>query len=113
MDARPSTLCRWVSGPIILIWDRSSVHRSRVAKEFLAQYPHIQTEWLPPYALELNPEEHCGGNIKRRMRNGVYHSKAKTRKQDPEFARLRKRPDLVPGFFQHTASNLTTYGEDQ
>lgn len=100
-------LCRWVRGPMILIWDRSPVHRSNVVKDFLARHPNIHIEWLPPYAPELNPEEYCHGNVKRRMRNGVYHSKAEIRKHlDAGFARLRKRPDILLGCFQHAGLEL-------
>jgi transposase len=100
-------LCRWVTGPMILIWDRSAVHRSKVVKDFLAQHSNIHIEWLPPYAPELNPEEYCHGNVKQRMRNGVYHSKAEIRKHlDAGFARLRKRPDILLGCFQHAGLEL-------
>lgn len=98
--------CR-VSGPIILIWDRSPVHRSNAVKAFLTEYPDIRVEWLPPYAPELNPEEYCHGNVKRRMQNGVYYSKTEIRKHlDLGFARLRKQPDIVLGFFQHAGLEL-------
>jgi hypothetical protein len=43
--------------PLIVIWDRSSTHRSSVVKEYLAMDRETMIEWLPPYAPELNPEE--------------------------------------------------------
>jgi transposase len=98
---------RWIEGPIILIWDRSSVHRAKDVTAFLAQHPDIHIEWLPPYAPELNPEEYCHGNVKRRLRNGVFHSRSEIRKHlDNGFARLRKRPDLLLGCFQHAGLEL-------
>jgi transposase len=100
-------LRRWVQGTIILIWDRSPVHRAKRVKAFLTQHPDIHIEWLPPYAPELNPEEYCHGNVKSRMRNGVYHSKAEIRKHlDNGFARLRKRPDILLGCFRHAGIKL-------
>lgn len=98
---------RHVRGPFILIWDRSPVHRAKVVQAFLAQHPDIHVEYLPPYAPELNPEEYCHGNVKGRMRNGVYHSKVEIRQNlDAGFARLRKRPDILLGCFQHAGLQL-------
>lgn len=98
---------RHVQGPFILIWDRSPVHRAKAVKAFLAQHPEIHVEYLPPYAPELNPEEYCHGNVKDRMRNGVYQSKAEIRKNlDAGFARLRKRPDILLGCFMHAGLQL-------
>jgi transposase len=99
---------RHMNKPFILIWDRSRTHRSNLVKTYLADHPEIHREYLPPYAPELNPEEYCHGNVKRRMKNGIYHSKSEIRKNlDLGFARLRKRPDILLGFFQHAGLKLT------
>ena len=67
-------------------------------------------EHLPPYAPELNPEEYCHGNVKRRMKNGIYHSKSEIRKNlDNGFARLRKRPDILLGCFRHAGFNINQF----
>jgi transposase len=98
---------RHIPRPIILIWDRSRAHRANLVKEYLAQHPDIHMEYLPPYAPELNPEEYCHGNVKRRMKNGIYHSKSEIRNNlDSGFARLRKRPDILLGCFRHAGLNL-------
>jgi len=70
-------LRRHIKDPFIMIWDRSSTHRAKVVKAYLEKYPDIHIEYLPPYAPELNPEEYCHGNVKRRMKNGVYRSRQK------------------------------------
>jgi transposase len=91
-----------VCGPMILIWDRLQVHRSKPVKSFLAEHPEIDVEWLPAYAPELNPEEDCHGNIKQHMRNASPETEAEIRLQaDRGFARLRRRPDLLLSFFHH------------
>lgn len=101
-------LRRHIKDPFIMIWDRSSTHRAKVVKAYLEKYPDIHIEYLPPYAPELNPEEYCHGNVKRRMKNGVYRSKAEIRKNlDAGFARLRKRQDILIGCFQHAGLDLT------
>ncbi len=48
-------LHRQLGRPLILVWDRWSVHRS--AARQLARYGWLQIEYLPPYAPELNPVE--------------------------------------------------------
>jgi transposase len=98
---------RHLRGPFILIWDRSRTHRAKIVKAFLEQHPEIQVEYLPAYAPELNPEEYCHGNVKRRMKNAIFHSKVEIRNAlDLGFSRLRKRPDILLGCFQHAGLKL-------
>jgi hypothetical protein len=79
-----------------------------MVKEYLEKYPEIHVEYLHPYAPELNPEEYCHGNVNYGMKNGVFISKAEIRKTlDAGFARLRKRQDILHGFFQHAGLDLT------
>jgi len=47
-------------------------------KAFLEKHPNIHVEYLPAFAPELNLEEYCHGNVKRRMKNAVLHSKRKS-----------------------------------
>ena len=51
---------RWV-----LIWDRWNVHKSKVVRNYLESHAdHIQVEWLPAYAPELNPAEQVWNHAK-------------------------------------------------
>jgi transposase len=71
-------------------------------KEYVAAHPAIAVEWLPPYAPDLNPEEGCHGNVKQHLRNAISGSLSAIRTQvDRGFARRRRRPDLLLGFFRH------------
>ena len=100
-------LVRNIPGPILLIWDRSRTHRAKLVKAFLKEHPNVHVEYLPAYAPELNPEEYCHGNIKRRMKNAILNSKVEIRSGlDQGFSRLRKRPDILLGFFQHAGLKL-------
>ena len=95
-------LRRRITGPMIIVWDGLQVHRSGPVKAFLAEHPEIDVERLPSYAPELNPEEECHGNVKQRMRNSHPETEEEIREQaDRGFARLRRRPDLLLGFFRH------------
>ena len=62
---------RYLPNRWILIWDRASIHRDRRVKAYLTAHPEISVEWLPAYAPELNPEEYCPGNVKRRLKNAT------------------------------------------
>jgi transposase len=100
-------LRRHIQKPIILIWDRSPVHRAKIVTAYLEKHPEIHREHLPGYAPELNPEEYCHGNVKRRLKNAIFYSKSEIRYGlDRGFSRLRKRPDILLGCFQHAGLNL-------
>ena len=98
---------RHISKPMILIWDRSPVHRAKVVTTYLEKHPDIHREYLPGYAPELNPEEYCHGNVKRRLKHAIFRSKSEIRcGLDRGFSRLRKRPDILLGCFQHAGLKL-------
>ena len=52
-------LVRHIDRPLLIVWDRLPAHRSRLVQEFIElSEGHIATEYLPPYAPELNPVEY-------------------------------------------------------
>jgi transposase len=80
----------------VLIWDRARIHTSAKTQNFLTEHPEIRIEWLPPYAPELNAEEYCHGQIKRRLKNATPADDAQLcMLLDTGFAWLRRRPDLI------------------
>jgi transposase len=95
-------LRRHLQRPLLVIWDRLGAHRSKEVKEYLASHPEISIEWLPPYAPDLNPEEGCHGNVKQHLLNQAPENEEEIRESaDRGFARLRRRHDLLLGFFRH------------
>ena len=46
-----------VPGQLIVLWDRGSMHKGEPIRALLAKYPRLHTEFLPPYAPQLNPVE--------------------------------------------------------
>lgn len=92
-------LLRHLPKGFILICDQAPIHTSKVALWFLWAHPEIVVEPLPKYAPELNPEEYCHGNVKRRLTNVVPADQtAMCKALDRGFARLRRRPDLLLSF---------------
>jgi transposase len=58
------TILRRLRRPIILVMDRWQVHRAG-AHRFLHRFPkHVQIEWLPAYAPDLNPVEQVWNRTK-------------------------------------------------
>ena len=52
-------LVRHIQHPMLIVWDRLPAHRSRLVREFIElSEGHIETEYRPPYAPELNPVEY-------------------------------------------------------
>lgn len=50
--------------PLVICWDRWSVHRSAARKLAATRLANIDIEWLPAYALGLNPAEPRWGHTK-------------------------------------------------
>ena len=93
---------------VILVWDRSSVHRS-AAKFFEREHPEwFQFEWLPAYAPDLNPTEQIWNHAKysdlanfipkdvTHLNNAVERS----------FRTQQESPTLLKSFFQYTGLDL-------
>jgi len=57
-------LRRHLGGPLLVVWDRWSVHRGKQVRQFLQRQDLIHTEWLPPYAPDLNPMDKGWGWMK-------------------------------------------------
>src|SRR5262249_29303395 len=58
-------LGRHIPGPMTVVWDRSNIHdRSKAVRAYLARHPEIETEPLPGYVPEANPDESVWGHAK-------------------------------------------------
>lgn len=57
---------RQIPGKLLIIWDGSPIHRSRVVKEFLkgGASSWLKLEQLPGYGPELNPDEGVWKHLK-------------------------------------------------
>lgn len=63
-------LFRHLRGPIVLLWDRSLIHRGKTVRILLSRRKRVEEEWLPAYAPELNPAEYVWAQSKRKLANG-------------------------------------------
>lgn len=54
-----SALRRQIPRPLLIIWDGSKIHKSKVVRQYIEREDvDIQLEYLPAYAPELNPVEY-------------------------------------------------------
>ena len=96
-------LLRHLPGRLLIIWDRSKTHRSRLVGEFVAgQRGRLALDYLPAYAPELNPVEYIWGYWKHHELPNFcphdfsqlsYHARHTLR-------RMRRRPTLVMAFWE-------------
>lgn len=92
-----------IPGDLLVIWDGSPTHRSRVIKDFLATTQgRLLLERLPAYAPELNPVEYLWGHWKQHelpnfcpMNFGELSFQAKR-----ALRRMRRRPSLITAFWK-------------
>jgi len=91
-------LLRHIGRPLLILWDRLPAHRSRRVREFLElSAGHIATEYLPPYAPELNRVEYSWAYSKQHELPNVcpkdYGALNQRARQAP-----RRKPRLIPAF---------------
>ena len=98
-----SALARHLRGPIVLLWDRFTPHKSRKMNAYLAAHPHIHPEFFPPYAPELNPTERVGGYMKLNpMANDPALQLDDLTRSTRRHARsVQRKESLLRAFFKH------------
>ena len=112
-------LVRHIDRPLLIVWDRLPVHRSRLVREFIElSEGHIATEYLPPYAPELNPVEYIWAYWKQHELPNVCPKdywelderarKAKDYWELDERARkalrrMRRKPRLITAFWKQSS----------
>jgi transposase len=89
----------------ILLWDRLPAHRGALVQQWIAsQSSWLTTEFLPPYAPELNPVEYFWSHLARTdMAQFVGEDLHAVRRQARKAAcRVRYRPNLGKAFLKHS-----------
>jgi transposase len=98
-------LVRHVGGRLLVIWDRSMIHRRAAVKEFLGSRsgPGIWVESLPPYAPDLNPWDEGGWHHLKNveMRNLACLDLEELHLElHLAIGRLRQKPHLIQSSFK-------------
>ncbi|MBA4082750.1 MAG: hypothetical protein C0496_16000 [Erythrobacter sp.] len=65
MRATSSATC---PGAIVVLWDKSNIHRGPVIRAFLEQ--RLRLAYFPAYATELNPDEEAWARTIAELANG-------------------------------------------
>jgi transposase len=96
-------LRRQIPTRLLVIWDRSPIHRGGLVRAYLAgqEGKRIHLEYLPPYAPELNPDE----GVWQHLKHVELRNKACLDIEELHFelhlaiARLRQKAGLIRAFF--------------
>jgi transposase len=103
-------LLQHIGGKLLVIWDGSPIHRSRVIKAFLASgaAKRLQLERLPGYAPELNPVEAVWHYLKHVALRNVCCETLDELQYELRLAvaNLRHKPDILRSFPKHCGYEL-------
>ncbi len=92
---------RQIPGKLLVVWDGSPIHRSKVVKRFLAEGAagRLQLEQLPGYAPELNPDEGIWKHLKHvELKNVCCRSLSELRRELRKAKeRLRHKKHVIFG----------------
>jgi transposase len=72
---------RHLRGPIILLWDRGSIHRGPPIEAVCQAHPRLHLEKFPAYAPELNPTEQVWNDFKGRTANSLLRDTRELRQR--------------------------------
>jgi putative transposase len=73
-------LLRHLRGPIILLWDRGSIHRGPAIEAVRQAHPRLHVEAFPAYAPELNPTEQVWNDFKSHTANSLLRDTRELRR---------------------------------
>ena len=97
-------LLRQAGKPLLIIWDRSPIHRRCAVRDFVTEVgeQQIALEVLPAYAPDLNPVEWLWKHLKHvEMRNQACLDLEELHMAiHMAVGRVRQRPDLIDSFFE-------------
>ena len=105
---RAITLLKKGHAPMVLVWDRLNVHRAYRVQDFLKTHPQLVTEFLPPYAPELNPIEYVWSYLKLNpLANLAFFDLEELTTTARRHTRsLQRKPDLLRSFLRHSPLSL-------
>ncbi|MEA3368630.1 MAG: transposase [Planctomycetota bacterium] len=98
------SLRRQLRRPVVLVWDRWSVHRGREVRAYLARQRWLHVEWLPPYAPDLNPMDKGWAHVKGHdlANHGLEDLDALTDAVIEDYRTVRRQQRLLRSFVRAT-----------
>jgi transposase len=101
-------LRRHLGGPLQVIWDRLTAHRSAAVRHFVQEHPDLRTALLPAYAPELNPIEYGWAYLKTNpLGNFCPHDVPELQQRASVAAAVvRSQPSLLCSFVKQTGLPL-------
>ena len=95
-------LVRHIDGPVLIVRDRLPAHRSRLVREFIElSEGHIATEFLPPYAPELNRWNTLAYWKQHELPNVCPKHYWELDERAPNsLRRMRRKPPLITAFWK-------------
>jgi len=65
------SLLKHLRGPVVLLWDRGTIHRRKEVQQFLLSHSRLHVHEFPAYAPELNPAEYVWNQTDRALSNSA------------------------------------------
>jgi transposase len=65
------SLLKHLRGPVVLLWDRGTIHRRKEVQQFLFSHPRLHVYYFPAYAPELNPAEYVWNQTDHALSNSA------------------------------------------
>ncbi len=99
------SLLKTIHGPLIVVWDRLNVHRSRIIKNFLKTHrQRLYLFYFPAYAPELNPMEYGWNHLKnvRLAQFAPLDTETLARGVKKGICSTRRKKYLLTSFIQHS-----------
>jgi len=103
-------------GKVFLIVDNHSVHRSEEVRDFVKSTEgKLRLFYLPPYAPELNPDEHVWNYLKNHKigRQTTRNGFELTKRVESIMRSLQRLPDKLRTFFNHPWTKYAAVSTDQ
>ena len=98
-------LLQHIPGKLLIIWDRSPIHRAKVIKDYVSRgaATRIHLEHFPAYAPELNPDEGIWNYLKRvELKNLACQNLSELRTELRRAKeRMRHKVDVITACVDH------------
>jgi hypothetical protein len=97
-----------IEGPVVLVWDRLQAHRAGAVQHFIRFHTQVRSEFLPPYAPELNPVEYLWSYLKTNplANRPLMDLDSLTTTTRSSSRSIQRTPGLLRSFLDHSPLSL-------